>query len=511
MGVIGKIIWGGFGRLIVRQKAGYKLELGELAVADLPEGNMLLQVFDLSYGSQLSQQHLELASGIKLETSSDLEFFDRELRSYTLASMKSLAFVDKNRVSLCKRLPEFFSDVREVNAQDLGFLKKPANPLFLGNIRSGSRVLDCAAFLDGSLVLSHHVLISAQTGRGKSNLALCMIWSTIGKGYAGVLVLDPHDEYFGRNRIGMKDHPNKEDVVYYSPYPPAGAKTLKINLGLVKPAHFSGVLRLSEAQGEALYAFYKHYGRDWIKAIASDAELEGFSEGTLIVLKRKITPLLDIQFREGRILCKGVFDDQDGMNTLKDIIAELEAAKTVIIDTSGFSGQLEVLIGSIIATEILKRYRHHKNQGMLNQRPVISIVLEEAPRVIGKAALEEGPNIFSTIAREGRKFRVGLTAITQLPSLITKEILANMSTKVIMGLEMASERQAIIESAPQDLKDDDRNIASLGMGEAIISSSFARFALPVKLPLFESLVIETQNRVNAEKYKNSFEGVKTGI
>ena len=63
---------------------------------------------------------------------------------------------------------------------------------------------------------------------------------------------------------------------------------------------------------------------------------------------------------------------------------------------------------------------------------VISIILEEAPRVLGKEVLEKGPNIFSTIAREGRKFRVGLIAITQLPSLIPREILANMNTKIIL-------------------------------------------------------------------------------
>ena len=50
--------------------------------------------------------------------------------------------------------------------------------------------------------------------------------------------------------------------------------------------------------------------------------------------------------------------------------------------------------------------------GNLNDKPVISIVLEEAPRVLGKEVLEAGPNIFSTIAREGREFKVGLTAIT---------------------------------------------------------------------------------------------------
>ena len=114
----------------------------------------------------------------------------------------------------------------------------------------------------------------------------------------------------------------------------------------------------------------------------------------------------------------------------------LERSKTVIIDTSSFSGQVELLIGSLIVSELFNKYRYYKTQGMLHEKPVVSIVLEEAPRVLGKEILEKGSNIFSTIAREGRKFKVGLIAITQLPSLIPREILANMNTKIILGTEM---------------------------------------------------------------------------
>ena len=139
----------------------------------------------------------------------------------------------------------------------------------------------------------------------------------------------------------------------------------------------------------------------------------------------------------------------------------------------------------------------------MKDKPVISVVLEEAPRVLGKEALEKGPNIFSTIAREGRKFKVGLFAITQLPSLIPRQILANMNTKIILGIEMGPERDAIIQSSAQDLSDDDRNIASLDKGEAIITSNFARFATPVKIPLFEEFVKKDKK----EDVRKDFGGV----
>jgi hypothetical protein len=151
--------------------------------------------------------------------------------------------------------------------------------------------------------------------------------------------------------------------------------------------------------------------------------------------------------------------------------------------------QAELLIGSIVANQILNRYKNAKEDDTLKDKPVISIVIEEAPRVLGDQVLRtSGDNIYSDIAREGRKFKIGLVAITQLTSVIPKTILANMNTKIILGNELYVERSSIIQSASQDLSTDDRNIASLDKGEAIISSNFTKFAVPIKIPLFEDIV-----------------------
>ena len=87
--VKGLVIAGEFGSIIIREKSTDKLELGELFIADTKEGKILLQVFDLIYGSQLSQQNLELVSGLKLEEDSELEIMDTNLRNYILAKMKN--------------------------------------------------------------------------------------------------------------------------------------------------------------------------------------------------------------------------------------------------------------------------------------------------------------------------------------------------------------------------------------------------------------------------------------
>tara|TARA_Y100000294_G_C8570859_1_gene342661 strand:+ start:8835 stop:10382 length:1548 start_codon:yes stop_codon:yes gene_type:complete len=506
----GQVIAGEFGKIVVRQKSDQKLELGELLISESGENKILMQVFDLIYGSQISQQNLELISGMKLEENADTEFFDKNLRNYMLASLKNLVTINKEKAFVSKLMPSFFSEVREINKEDLSFLTKPSNPLFIGNLRSGSKMLDVPIFLEGHKVLSHHILIAGTTGKGKSVLISNILWNLISQEYCGILVLDPHDEYFGRNKLGLKDHPKKEKVVYYTPKePPVGTKTLKINLRTIKPHHFDGVVDFSDPQKQALILYYKFFGNNWINSLLFERKMEGvaFQEQTISVVKRRLLQLLDLEIQGENIISKGIFDLNAGINTVYDIAKELEDGKVVIVNTSSFSGAIEILIGSLITTELFNNYKFYKMNGSLKEKPVISVVLEEAPRVLGKEALERGPNIFSTIAREGRKFKVGLTAITQLPSLIPREILANMNTKIILGIEMKPERTAIIESASQDLSDDDRTIASLDIGEALISSNFAKFAIPVKIPFFEDTVKKDIN-TQKEDIKSDFSGIK---
>ena len=493
----GQVISGEFGKIVARQKSGQSIEIGELLIADANESKILLQVYDLVYASQISQQNLELISGMKLEENTDFELFDSNLRNYMLAMMKSLVTIKGKNAFVSKSLPSFFSEVREIKETDLTFLTKPKNPLFVGNLRSGSKHLDVPIYLDGEKVFSHHILIAGTTGRGKSVLVSNLLWNAVGRDY-GILVIDPHDEYYGRNKIGLKDHPNKENIIYFtSRNAPIGTNTLRINLDVIKPFHFDGVVDFSDAQRQCLNLYYKEFGEKWIEAIILEKELsigKVFKDDTMAVVKRRLLYLLDLELVNNQLFCSGIFQLNSGFTTINDICKHLEDGRIVVIDTSNFSGSVELLIGSLIANEIFNMYKYYKMNGNLQNKPVISIVLEEAPRVLGKEVLEAGPNIFSTIAREGRKFKVGLTAITQLPSLIPREILANMNTKIILGIEMKPERQAIIESASQDLSDDDRTIASLDIGEALITSNFARFVTPISIPYFEDVVKKTFNK-----------------
>ncbi len=472
MDIVAQIVGGQAAEILVRQKNDRMLELGELLVAEQTDGQMILQVFDLQYGSQIQPEALEWASGLHLEEDQKEGFMEENLRNYVLAKIKAVAHVKDGRAFTPKRLPSFFSALRRLEDADLAFLENPSSPLFMGQVRCGSRCLSKEVLLDAQAVLPTHVLVAASTGKGKSSLLKGLLYRLLDYDFAGILVLDPHNEY----AQALKLHPKAPDALRnYSPNPERGALSLKINYKSVKPWHFRGIVSFSDAQSETMWFYYKKFRSEWLYKILDDERDEQMAgwfdkgrlkESTLVVLQRKLELSLD----------GDVFSKEAGLSSVADVCDALDAGKKVVIDTSRVASDTELLIGSILSSEIFERAK--KEKGRLK-----SIVIEEAPRV-----LREGEsNVFSSIAREGRKFGVGLIAITQLASLIPREVLANMNTKIILGNEMRQEREALIGSAAQDLTEDSKTIAGLDKGEAIISSVYTKFAIPVQFPKFEDV------------------------
>ena len=522
LSVVGQVVGGSFGDIVIRQKSGTNLEIGDLMVSEEEGSFLILQVFELEYGSQIQDKMQQMMSGVNLEQGvADAHFYEPEFVNYVLSRIKPLARVFNNNsdVKIPKSLPPFFNKLRLITKEDLKFLEKQKDSIFVGYIRSGSKIIkEAEVWLPAEDVFSHHVLIPATTGRGKSNLVKTILWHVLDTNKVGALVLDAHDEYFGRTGIGLKDHPRaKDNLMYYTPSnPPVGANRLTINLQTIRPEHFEGIVDFSDPQFQAIRMAYRKSRNNWIRDLmltdAVDVGMESnsqrngeFAAATIMVVQRKLRLLLSLEKNEEGVVFSRheVFDSTTkGLNTVNDIVKDIEQGKVVVLDTSRLGDEAELLVGNIIASKLLEKYKDAKAKGDLERKPVATIVIEEAPRVIGIDVLtSRNDNIYSTIAKEGRKFKVGLTAITQLSSVIPKTILANMNTKIILGNEMKQEREAIIASASQDLSQDDKNIASLDKGEAIVTSIFVPFAMPIKIPLFEDIVKEKGVKPESGKTK----------
>ena len=84
------------------------------------------------------------------------------------------------------------------------------------------------------------------------------------------------------------------------------------------------------------------------------------------------------------------------------------------------------------------------------QLPVVAVAFEEAQRVLS-ANKDRESNVFPRVAREGRKFGVGLLAVTQQPKLLDDELLSQFNTFFVLGLADEKDRNILRSSAKQDL------------------------------------------------------------
>ena len=114
--VVGSIVRGRHGHLMIRQKSDAIIELGDLLVVENPDGHTILQVFNLGYGSQISQKSLEMISGMRVEGyATDLGFMDPNLRNYVIAEVKAIARVVEKQVRIPKTLPKFLHELRHIS------------------------------------------------------------------------------------------------------------------------------------------------------------------------------------------------------------------------------------------------------------------------------------------------------------------------------------------------------------------------------------------------------------
>jgi DNA helicase HerA-like ATPase len=159
---------------------------------------------------------------------------------------------------------------------------------------------------------------------------------------------------------------------------------------------------------------------------------------------------------------------------------------SVLVDTSGLSSMEEILVASVITRRVLETY----GQLFLDDRerfaalPPTLVALEEAQRVLSKVQRSD-ENVFPRVAREGRKFKVGLCAVSQQPKLIDDELLSQFNTFFILGLADEKDRNILRGSSKQDISDLGPEIQTLMPGEAIITNLEAPFALPAQVYLYE--------------------------
>ena len=117
--------------------------------------------------------------------------------------------------------------------------------------------------------------------------------------------------------------------------------------------------------------------------------------------------------------------------SIGDIIDKIEEGNIVVLDISTApTNQADALVLNVVRRLLLNRIG--LTPAEIGRRKVVAIVSEEAPLYLTPDKVRSPRNAFARIAREGRKFNIGLVAITQLATIIDKQLLANMNTYVVL-------------------------------------------------------------------------------
>lgn len=118
----------------------------------------------------------------------------------------------------------------------------------------------------------------------------------------------------------------------------------------------------------------------------------------------------------------------------------------------------------------------------IGRKPIVLVALEEALSVLSQSILKKGDNVFAHIVREGRKFRVDLLPVVQIPRRLDEDVASQINTNIILGTAQQADRAFIAESAQQDLATLLNEIKMLDIGEALLSfPAEMQFPLPVKI------------------------------
>ena len=501
-----------FGRNVLeglfRASPDEDLFIGELLVAvdEATDRRYLFRVVDVTYGTEHREPGwAERVAGTLLADDARGEpgqhpLHEQERRTYRIAECRCLGYLapatpgsggTRSVFRKPKSLPTQFSAVVAPTAEDFAFLRERMGDLPLGWLRSGETVVDFEVGIPGRSLASH-VGVFATTGMGKSNLMQVLASGVMqANGRYALLLIDPHGEY----RTALGRHPwAAESLRVFANRSLPGSTALRISLSELTVDDLRTAYEWSRPQEEALYELERHYSRSsheglgWLAEFAQIEDLAGFRDVELSA-RVALSTLQVVHRRARRIVDLRCVSADASVSAGGRMIDDLLAGKVVLVDVSGLGSTEEVLVGSFLARRVLETWQaaYLDDPDRHSRMPVVSIALEEAQRVLG-ARTDRESNVFPRVAREGRKFGVGLCAVTQQPKLLDDELLSQFNTFFILGLADEKDRNMLRASAKQDISAQSAEIQTLMPGECLIVNLSAPFAVPAHVHLYSELL-----------------------
>ncbi|MEC7987183.1 MAG: ATP-binding protein [Myxococcota bacterium] len=307
----------------------------------------------------------------------------------------------------------------------------------------------------------------------------------------------------------------------------------------ITPDDLASIMTFSDQQKTYANQLYEDQGENWIgRLLSGDVHFDGEREDCVAFPLDIIAAVQrHIEFLgcgSTRVVTR--FDpemDLEYESSLPDILCALEQGRCLLVETTLMSESEQFLLNAIVARtlfglrralraattpkdlreEIRRALHNNEDQGqvgmrslademiarlesgdlpyltedgirLLDELPHVNIVIEEASRILNAKCMRER-NIFRDLGRQGYKFGIGLTVISQQVTPIDKGILSQLNTEITFGLGNADERRAAVRNASGDLGNFTDELSVLERGQMLISSSLTDMIIPVQVPADE--------------------------
>ncbi|MGI0053567.1 MAG: ATP-binding protein [Thermoplasmata archaeon] len=424
-----------------------------LTVSDEVHGPVLCQLDDLRRKSDLD---LDRADQMKEGT-------ETLIHESLLGLARIIGYRDGQGLVKVPTIPfrpgaEVYLAQEPLIAEVLGLKRHSATGAYVGLLRNHELRIE----LDINQLVQRHVSVLAKTGGGKSYLLGVLIEELL-RHKVTCVIIDPHGEYGSLRvasesngahaRFGVESQGFGARVREFSPDVTlnTSAKPLSFSLRNLDPRDlliFMGLTNVKSFLGplkkllEEVQALSPDYGiKDLVQA-AGRGEGPNFE----ILLER-----LEYVQETGLLAPQGT--------KLEDLVHKGDAT---LINLRGVAPDVQEIVVARLATTLFD----NRKKGKI---PPLFLVIEEAHNFAPQQGIAACSRILKNIASEGRKFGLGLCAVTQRAARIDKSVLSQCTTQLILQVTNPLDLKAIAQSIEGLTEGMTEMIQSLPVGVALVT------------------------------------------
>lgn len=169
---------------------------------------------------------------------------------------------------------------------------------------------------------------------------------------------------------------------------------------------------------------------------------------------------------------------------LSQFVGEAYGKDIRIIDISGLPNEVAGPLTALIS-RLLFQYKLWQTRDEREKDPVL-FICEEAHRYVpnhGEAQYKEAQDAIRRIAKEGRKYGLGLGLISQRPSDVESTVLSQCNSWIVLRLSNSSDQEHVSRFLPDSLSGLTKMLSALTRREAIFVGEAA--ALPSRIRIRE--------------------------